>query len=152
MANPFAAIRHKPAGATYGRKALAARRLADPAGPRPPLAEREALSSSSSISSASSSAESDSDASQKRSRARGDTEGTGGGAQARRTAGDALARLDSLYESTKTPVCSDASPSALLESTKNSWDLGGSGAVATRGHNTGDPVPTQQARRSVKDN
>ncbi|KAJ2769209.1 hypothetical protein IWQ57_003202 [Coemansia nantahalensis] len=154
MANPFAAIRRKPAGATYGRKALAARRLADPAGTRAPPAEQEALSTSTSSSSeASSDGECDSDASQKRSRVGGGAEGTSGGARARRTAEAALARLDSLYESTKAAGCDSASPSALLESTKHSWDLGGSGAATAHAlEGGGDPVSAQQARRAVKDN
>ncbi|KAJ2781763.1 hypothetical protein H4R18_002676 [Coemansia javaensis] len=100
MADPFAAIRRKPAGATYGRRALAARRLAGSEGPSPSRA----------VAASSSGSSSDSDAGTPQQRR------LVAGGQAKRAAVSAMAGLDSAH--------------AVLEATRHSWDLGGPGEPA----------------------
>ncbi|KAJ1903167.1 hypothetical protein LPJ81_003199 [Coemansia sp. IMI 209127] len=132
MADPFANLRRRPAAtATYGRKALAARRAAMPASalgagsgrsPVPlPAARTQGMSSGDSDAASSGS---ESDAADR--------------PWASRTAHSAISKLDSLYENTKSESfggsasldtgVSGAVPSssrAVLESTRDKWDLDG---------------------------
>ncbi|KAJ2613152.1 hypothetical protein H4S08_002364 [Coemansia sp. RSA 1365] len=137
MADPFASIRQKPAGTTYGRKALAARRLAQPVPRANDSQSLEKLRSSplngaiasatigSSIKSRGSDlsdSTDDSDASLKRTRYSDRPTGASDGLQPRRTARSAMSKLDALYKDTKF-VDRDLSSRAILDSTKHSWEL-----------------------------
>ncbi|KAJ2862130.1 hypothetical protein GGH94_004456 [Coemansia aciculifera] len=145
MSDPFSNIRRKPAAATYGRRALAARRvgsqsnatnsdavfgLASRSGSRQSLIPVALLSSPTiggDATSTMSASESESDgnmrvlppASVK------DSE-VGGKLWARRSAQSTMSKLESLYESTqtRTVVPSNQSARAILDSAKNNWDLG----------------------------
>ncbi|KAJ2871919.1 hypothetical protein GGH93_004426 [Coemansia aciculifera] len=145
MSDPFSNIRRKPAAATYGRRALAARRvgsqsnatnsdavfgLASRSGSHQSLIPVALLSSPTiggDATSTMSASESESDgnmrvlppASVK------DSE-VGGKLWARRSAQSTMSKLESLYESTqtRTVVPSNQSARAILDSAKNNWDLG----------------------------
>ncbi|PIA18105.1 hypothetical protein COEREDRAFT_6841 [Coemansia reversa NRRL 1564] len=137
MADPFASIRQKPAGTTYGRKALVARRLAQPV-PRPNDSHSLEQLSSSPLNGTTTSANigssiktsdsdlsdstDDSDTSLKRTRYSDIPNGTSDGLQPRRTARSAMSKLNALYEDTKF-VDRDLSSRAILDSTKHSWEL-----------------------------
>ncbi|KAJ2079111.1 hypothetical protein H4R24_004016 [Coemansia sp. RSA 988] len=139
MADPFASIRRKPAGTTYGRKTLTARRLAQPV-PRPNDSHslvqlRSSLSNGSNASaklggsikssgSELSDSTDDSDASLKRTRYSDRANGTSDSVQPERSPQSAISRLDALYESSKV-INHDLSSRAILESTKYSWELDG---------------------------
>ncbi|KAJ1769914.1 hypothetical protein IW140_001903 [Coemansia sp. RSA 1813] len=140
MADPFANIRRRPAAAaTYGRKALAARRaavavsaLSAGSGKSPVLFTAAHTKEKSSDDSDSNSNSSESD---------GETGDTADRPWVRRTAHLAISKLDSLYENTKSEPfhslgSSDNSTSGIsgstaipsssrevLEATKDKWDL-----------------------------
>ncbi|KAJ2859884.1 hypothetical protein GGI22_002861, partial [Coemansia erecta] len=162
MADPFANLRRRPAAtATYGRKALAARRAAMPASalgagqgrsPVPfPAAHTQGTSSDASDA-ASSSSEAD----------------VTDRPWARRTAHMAISKLDSLYENTKPATfvesasldksSSGAIPSSsreVLESTKDKWDLDGvpsnlfPAAVTSKGTLPSKPPVKQPPKRAL---
>ncbi|KAJ2346012.1 hypothetical protein GGH92_003793 [Coemansia sp. RSA 2673] len=142
MSDPFSNIRRKPAAATYGRRALAARRVGSQpsvtnsdsvfgpvsgSGPRKSRIPTASLSSPTNGGTASTTSESESEdgilALPPASVKDGDE---GGKLWARRSAQSTMSKLDSLYESTQTRtiVPSNQSARAILESAKNNWDLG----------------------------
>ncbi|KAJ2157614.1 hypothetical protein GGF46_004384 [Coemansia sp. RSA 552] len=117
MDDPFASIRRKPvaAKATYGRKALVARRLAQTTGSLatslPPLPAKAAVSSDESSSDSS-------DASLKRTRYSKPAD-----PRSRNTA--PFARLGMAHSEAKAPATAkSASPRSVFDATKHSWDLG----------------------------
>ncbi|KAJ1941341.1 hypothetical protein GGF37_003595, partial [Kickxella alabastrina] len=149
MSDPFSSIRRKPvAAATYGRKAMAARRIV--MSHTSPANNTRALLPVPSISSPARNADDDSDTSSDLTgdsdggvfagnkgftsalvRDKPDTEAARAGPAAgnlwtHRTAQSAMTKLEFLYESTKAADAGNPPPStshALLESAKDSWDI-----------------------------
>ncbi|KAJ1992457.1 hypothetical protein GGI26_003766 [Coemansia sp. RSA 1358] len=140
MVDPFANIRRRPATATYGRKALAARRIAMPttsatAGEPGRNAGRSPISlpatSTGSIDVFSNSSESDTSTDEAGPRLGVKTKDTSDRPWARRTAHSAISKLESLYEETKAMASIESPDNTMpstsrevLESTKDKWDLG----------------------------
>ncbi|KAJ2728469.1 hypothetical protein H4S00_000961 [Coemansia sp. D1744] len=165
MADPFASFRRKPAAATYGRKAIVARRLAQPE--TPPKSEHSSATfhslpagssslnniSSSDGSSESSSNEDNSDASQKRTRYGGGQAKVASVQEPRRTAQSAMSKLDQLYKDTKSPDHKHSSAREMLDSTKDSWDLGVSdiASIGIESRKSTKDKPVQKVKRVVKD-
>ncbi|KAJ2453203.1 hypothetical protein GGF42_003859 [Coemansia sp. RSA 2424] len=143
MSDPFANVRRKPAAATYGRRALAARRvgsqssaasgdavfgLGSGSAARQPHAPVASLSSPTIGGDTIGSTDaSDSDGSPSALLPADAKSGEAGDRPwARRTAQSAMSKLESLYESTQTKAATPGSLSAraILDSAKNAWDLG----------------------------
>ncbi|KAJ2391238.1 hypothetical protein H4S02_001435 [Coemansia sp. RSA 2611] len=158
MADPFASMRRKPAGATYGRKALAARRLARPeTSPNSDRTSSHLHSSpaanidteSSDVESESTGSEDGSDALQKRTRYGSRPAEAAGEATPRRTARSAIAKLELLYQDTNSPGRKYSSAREVLDSTKCSWDLG-SDNIEIEGPAHGKPA--RRTKRVVRNN
>ncbi|KAJ2665986.1 hypothetical protein IW148_001344 [Coemansia sp. RSA 1199] len=165
MADPFASFRRKPAAATYGRKAIVARRLAQPE--TSPKSEHFSANlhtlpagnsslnsiSSSDDSSESSSNEDNSDASQKRTRYGDSLAKVASVQEPRRTAQSAMSKLEQLYKDTKSPDRKYSSAREMLDSTKDSWDIGVSDitSIGIESRKLVKDKPVQKAKRTVKD-
>ncbi|KAJ2816811.1 hypothetical protein FBU31_006448, partial [Coemansia sp. 'formosensis'] len=145
MTDPFSNIRRKPATATYGRRALAARRVGSQSGTTNndavfgplsgsgsrqshiPVASLSSPTTRGGATSTSDASESESDIGTRALLPTNAKDGeVGCKTWARRSAQSTMSKLESLYESTqtKTIVPNNQSARAILDSAKNTWDLG----------------------------
>ncbi|KAJ2735980.1 hypothetical protein IW152_001103 [Coemansia sp. BCRC 34962] len=135
MSDPFSSIRRKPAAATYGRRALAARRagtqssatINDTVFGLASASHQPTLSLSSPVlgGNATDTSNSDGDTGALPPAGSNDSEASGR-PWARRSAQSTMSKLESLYESTqaKAAVLNNQSAREILDSAKNAWDLG----------------------------